>query len=51
MVVQRSAELSDEQLMARLGGPELDAALHTLRSLQPHSLRSGLEDPRRALFS
>ena len=30
MVVQRSAELSDEQLMARLGGPELDAALSTL---------------------
>jgi RNA polymerase sigma-70 factor, ECF subfamily len=30
MVVQRAAELSDEQLMARLGGPELDAALSTL---------------------
>src|SRR5215204_2018977 len=30
MVVQRVAELSDEQLMARLGGPELDAALSTL---------------------
>ena len=30
MVVQRTAELSDEQLMARLGGPELDAALSTL---------------------
>ena len=27
MVVQRVAELSDEQLMARLGGPELEAAL------------------------
>jgi RNA polymerase sigma-70 factor, ECF subfamily len=30
MVVQRAAELSDEQLMACLGGPELDAALSTL---------------------
>ena len=30
MVVQRVAELSDEQLMARLGGPELEAALSTL---------------------
>jgi RNA polymerase sigma-70 factor, ECF subfamily len=30
MVVQRAAELSDEQLMSRLGGPELDAALSTL---------------------
>jgi RNA polymerase sigma-70 factor (ECF subfamily) len=30
MVVQRAVELSDEQLMARLGGPELDAALSTL---------------------
>ena len=30
MVVQRSAELSDEQLMARLGGPEL-------MQLSPHS--------------
>ena len=30
MVVQRPAELSDEQLMARLGGPELEAALSTL---------------------
>jgi RNA polymerase sigma-70 factor (ECF subfamily) len=30
MVVQRAAELSDEQLMSRLGGPELDAALFTL---------------------
>jgi RNA polymerase sigma-70 factor, ECF subfamily len=30
MIVQRVAELSDEQLMARLGGPELEAALSTL---------------------
>jgi RNA polymerase sigma-70 factor, ECF subfamily len=30
MVVQRPAELPDEQLMARLGGPELEAALSTL---------------------
>jgi RNA polymerase sigma-70 factor (ECF subfamily) len=30
MVVQRAAELPDEQLMARLGGPELEAALSTL---------------------
>jgi DNA-directed RNA polymerase specialized sigma24 family protein len=30
MIVQRPAELSDEQLMARLGGPELEAALSTL---------------------
>jgi RNA polymerase sigma-70 factor, ECF subfamily len=29
-IVQRVAELSDEQLMARLSGPELDAALSTL---------------------
>jgi RNA polymerase sigma-70 factor, ECF subfamily len=29
-IVQRVAELSDEQLMARLGGPELEAALSTL---------------------
>src|SRR5215208_438511 len=30
MIAQRVAELSDEQLMARLGGPELEAALSTL---------------------
>ena len=30
MVVQRAAELSDEQLMSCLGGPELNAAISTL---------------------
>src|SRR5215212_3436076 len=30
MIIQRADEISDEQLMSRLGGPEVEAALATL---------------------
>jgi hypothetical protein len=39
---RRADELFDEQLMARLSGPEVEAAISTLYDrLQSHRIRSG----------